>query len=223
MTQSIPSQSGSISDDTAQHQRLMELIAAEDAALGEVGCGRVVGGKLSVYLENRGINIDDERWRNLLREHLGHILTELDFDSIISQVRSYVESLVAGVFVSSADQPVSNASLVEHIPTIELQQLLYAELGEFLPESSRAQIVRFTHQAIHKSVLQPRHTWSNPIWVLTTGEKLYIVQAASLSDAIAQVKAQHPQETGTLEVVTVGGVLAPNQVIALELANLNLT
>lgn len=88
-----------ISDDTDQLQRLMEFIAAEDAALGEVGCGHVGGDKLSVYLENRGININEEYWKNLLREHLGHVLTEHDFDSIISQVARYVESFVMGVVV----------------------------------------------------------------------------------------------------------------------------
>ncbi|GAA6623062.1 hypothetical protein [Scytonema sp. NUACC26] len=35
-------------------------------------------------------------------------------------------------------------------------------------------------------------------------------------DAVAMIRTQYPEVVETLEVVTVGGVLAPNQVIALE-------
>lgn len=216
MTQSIPSPSDSTMNDMAKHQQLMEFVAAEDTANGEVGCGRIVGNTFSAYLEKRGINISDNNLRNLLREYLGHVLTESDFDSIISQVSRRIESLVMGVDIATTNQLLSNTSLVEHIPTPKLQQLLNSELGEFLPESSLAQVIQFTHHAIHKLVLQPRHTWPHPIWVLTTGEKLYIAQAASLEDAVAMIRTQYPEVVGTLEVVTVGGVLAPNQVIALE-------
>ncbi|MBW4499656.1 MAG: hypothetical protein KME57_08820 [Scytonema hyalinum WJT4-NPBG1] len=40
------------------------------------------------------------------------------------------------------------------------------------------------------------------------------------SHAIALIKAQYPQETASLEVVTVGDVLAPDQVISLDRATL---
>lgn len=53
--------------------------------------------------------------------------------------------------------------------------------------------------------------------------KIYIAQAteieealAKLSEGLAKVKTQHPQETGRLEVITVGGILAPDQVISLD-------
>ncbi len=72
---------------------------------------------------------------------------------------------------------------------------------------------------VHKAVLHPWHTWPKPLWVLTTGSKLYIASALGLSEAIALVKVQSPQETETLEVVTVGGVVAPNMVISLERAS----
>ncbi|PSB64195.1 hypothetical protein C7B61_12515, partial [filamentous cyanobacterium CCP1] len=60
---------------------------------------------------------------------------------------------------------------------------------------------------------------SKPIWVLRGETQIYIVQETGIEAAIAKVKTQHPQETGKLEVITVGGVLAPNQVISLD-ANL---
>jgi hypothetical protein len=48
---------------------------------------------------------------------------------------------------------------------------------------------------------------------------VYIAQASSLDAAIAQVKAQYPDESGELQVIKVGGVLALLQVICLELLN----
>jgi hypothetical protein len=42
---------------------------------------------------------------------------------------------------------------------------------------------------------------------------LIIMALAKLSAGLAKVKTQHPQETGTLDAITVGGILAPNQVI----------
>jgi len=45
MNNSIPFQPKSTIDDTTHYQRLMELIKAEDAANGEVGCGRDLGNK----------------------------------------------------------------------------------------------------------------------------------------------------------------------------------
>jgi hypothetical protein len=70
--------------------------------------------------------------------------------------------------------------------------------------------------------LEARHTWAQPIWVLRGSVKLYVVQAANLDDAIAMTREQHPQDTLLLEVVKVGGVLAPNQVIAIEHADVNI-
>lgn len=188
----------------------MELIAAEDASNGEVGC-RVTSEKFITYISNRSKNIDDNNLRQLLREHLGHILTECDYDKIISQVSGYIESIVADV-----NHPTTNIDSVEHIPTTELQQFLVAELGEHLSPPSLAAITRYTQQAIHFSVLQPRHTWSNPTWVLKSCLTIYIVQAITLNTAIAIIKEQYPH-VGELEVVKVGGVLAPNQVITVDI------
>jgi len=42
----------------------------------------------------------------------------------------------------------------------------------------------------------------------------YVPTVLTKEEAIAKVKTQHPQETGKLEVITVGGILAPDQVIA---------
>ena len=92
-------------------------------------------------------------------------------------------------------------------------------MGEFCLETAIEQIVQYTGQVIHYSILQPRHKWPKPIWVLSALEKVYIAQASSLNAAIAQVKAQYPDETGELQVIKVGGVLAPNQVICLDLMN----
>ena len=57
MSNSIPSQPQSTIDDTTRYPRLLELIEAEDAANGEVGGGRNLGNKPSVYLKTCGINI----------------------------------------------------------------------------------------------------------------------------------------------------------------------
>lgn len=230
MTQSIPFSSGDAartqfdsSDDVTRHKRLMELVEAEDAANGEVGCGRDWGDKLSGQLITCGINISDENLRTLLREHLGHLLMERDFDSITSQVRRAVESLVVQANTQSELQlkpPATTEQVIEHIPTEELRQFFQAELGELFAQTSVEQIIQFTHYCVHKAVLYPRHTWPKPLWVLTTGSKLYIASAWGLSEAIALVKAQYPQETETLEVLTVGGVVTPNQVISLKTAML---
>lgn len=222
MSNSIPSQPQSTIDDTTHYPRLMELIEAEDAANGEVGCGRDLGNKPSVYLKTCGINISDEKLRNLLREYLGHLLMELDFDSIINQVSHFVESLVVQEHTRLEHQRQEIRlleSVVEHIPANELKQCIESELGEFCSETAIEQIVQHTHQVIHYSILQPRHKWPNPIWVLSALEKVYIAQASSLDAAIAQVKAQYPHEIGELQVIKVGGVLAPNQVISLDFMN----
>jgi hypothetical protein len=53
--------------------------------------------------------------------------------------------------------------------------------------------------------------------VLSAIQKVYIAQASSLDAAIARVKAQYPHETGELQVIKVGGFLAPDRVISLDL------
>ncbi len=74
-------------DDSIQNQRLIELIEAEDAANGEVACGAGDDFFLD-YLHYRSINQSDEQLRILLRGHLGHVLTEPDFNAIASQSSS---------------------------------------------------------------------------------------------------------------------------------------
>jgi hypothetical protein len=198
----------------------MELVEAEDAANGEVGCGRNLGDRLSVYLKTCGINISDEKLRNLLREYLGHLLMEVDFDSIVTQVSYFIESLVVQESTRSSNpQPklTPKESVAEYIPTPELKQCIESELGEFCSSSAIEQIVLYTGQVIHNSVLQPRHKWPQPIWVLSAIQKVYIAQSYSLDAAIARVKAQYPHETGELQVIKVGGLLGPDRVISLEL------
>ncbi|MEG4202766.1 hypothetical protein QUA20_02375 [Microcoleus sp. Pol7_A1] len=222
MSKSIPSEPQSTIDDTIRHQRLRELVEAEDAANGEVGCGRNLGDRPSVYLKTCGINISDEKLRNLLREYLGHLLMEIDFDSIVTQVSYFIESLVVQESSRSPDsQPKLTPleSVAEYIPTPELKQCIESELGEFCSPSAMEQIVLYTCQVIHNSILQPRHKWLQPIWVLNSLEKVYIAQASSLDAAIARVKAQYPHETGELQVIKVGGVLAPDRVISLDLTD----
>jgi hypothetical protein len=220
MSKLIPSEPQPATDDTTRHQRLMELVEAEDAANGEVGCGRNLEDRPSLYLKTCGINISDDKLRNLLREYLGHLLMEVDFDSIVTQVSYFIESLVVQESTRSSNPPpelTPSESVAEGIPAPELKQCIESELGEFCSPSAIEQIIRYTRQVIHNSLLQPRHKWSQPIWVLRNLEKVYVAQASSLDAAIDRVKAQYPHETGELQVVKVGGVLAPNQVISLDL------
>ncbi|MEG4273900.1 MULTISPECIES: hypothetical protein [unclassified Microcoleus] len=222
MSKSIPSEPQSTINDTIRHQRLMELVEAEDAANGEVGCGRNLGDRPSVYLKTCGINISDEKLRNLLREYLGHLLMEVDFDSIVTQVSYFIESLVVQESTRTSNPQPKLApfeSVAEYIPARELKQCIESELGEFCSSSAIEQIVLYTCQVINNCVLQPRHKWPQPIWVLSSLEKVYIAQASSLDAAIARVKAQYPQETGELQVIKVGGILAPDRVISLDLTD----
>ncbi|NJL57030.1 hypothetical protein HC928_19195 [bacterium] len=218
MTQSIPAQSKATSDKAARHQRLLELVEAEDAANGEVGCGRDLGKGLSGYFSTRGAALDEEKLKSLLREHLGHILMEPDFDSITTQIQRRLESLVVQTRDSSSSSAslLDSANVTEHVPTEALKELFQSQLAEFCSEATLEQLIQFSHQIIHKAVLRPRHTWSNPIWVLRSETQIYIAQTAGIEEAIAKVKTQHPQETGKLEVITVGGILAPDQVISLD-------
>jgi hypothetical protein len=226
MTKSPPSHLSQTTPDLTSQQQLLQGVEAEDASNGEVGCGRDWGENLPVYLATYGINVSDEGLRTLLREHLGHVLMERDFDSIVNQVTRFIEPLVVEAHMkSSSPKSVSwkapNQSIPEHIPTEELKQRLVEDLGEVLTGSDLEQIIQFTHQVVHKAVQSPRHTWPDPIWVLTTQGRLYIAQAASLDGAIAKVREQYPNETEELEPVTAGGILAPDQVIALDKATLN--
>ncbi|MBD2056498.1 hypothetical protein H6F88_10810 [Oculatella sp. FACHB-28] len=218
MTQSIPAQPKDTFDKAARHQRLLELLEAEDAANGEVGCGRNLGKGLSGYLSTRGVALDDEQLKRLLREHLGHILMEPDFDSITTQIQRRLESLVGQSLDSSSSfAPLLNSTNVtEHIPTKDLRELFQPQLADFCSEDTLEHLIGLSHQIIHKAVLQPRHTWSKPIWVLRGETQIYIVQETGSEAAIAKVKTQHPQETEKLEVITVGGILAPDQVISLN-------
>jgi hypothetical protein len=222
MNKSIPSEAQPATDDTTRYQRLMELVEAEDAGNGEVGCGRNLGDRPSVYLKTCGINISDEKLRNLLREYLGHLLMEVDFDSIVTQVSYFIESLVVQESSRSSNtqqELTPEKSVAEYIPAQELKQYIESELGEFCSSSAIEQIVLYARQVIHNSILQPRHKWPQPIWVLNSMEKVYIAQASTLDAAIARVKAQYPHETGELQVIKVGGVLAPEQVISLDLTD----
>lgn len=218
MTQSIPAEPKAAPNEGNRHQRLMELIEAEDAANGEVSCGRDLGKGLSGYFSTRGVVLDDEQLKSLLREHLGHILMEPDFDSITTQIQRRLESLV----VQSLDSSSSPASLldsttvIEHIPTAELRELFESQIADFCSEDTLEQLIQLSHQIIHKAVLQPRHTWSKPIWVLRGETQIYIVQETGIEAAIANVKTQYPHEAGRLEVITVGGILSPDQVISFD-------
>lgn len=55
------------------------------------------------------------------------------------------------------------------------------------------------------------------MWALNSMEKVYVARASSLDAAIGRVKAQYPHETGELRAIKVGGLLAPDQVISLDL------
>ena len=48
-------------------------------------------------------------------------------------------------------------SVFEQIPAKELKQCIESELGEFCSETAIEQIVQYTGQVIHYSILQPRH------------------------------------------------------------------
>lgn len=61
MTQSIPAKPKAAPNEATRHQRLMELIEAEDAANGEVGCGRDLGNKVSGYFSAHEITLEDEK------------------------------------------------------------------------------------------------------------------------------------------------------------------
>jgi hypothetical protein len=94
MTQSIPAKPKATPNEETRHQRLMELIEAEDAANGEVGCGQDFGNRISGSFSSREIALEDEKLKRFLQEHLGHILMKPDFDAIATQIQRQLESLV---------------------------------------------------------------------------------------------------------------------------------
>jgi hypothetical protein len=218
MTQSIPAKPKAAPNKGTRHQRLMELIEAEDAANGEVGCGRDLGNRISCYFSTREIALEDENLKRFLQEHLGHILMEPDFDAIATQIQRQLESLLIPAASQSlgSELPPVLTNVTAHIPTEALKELFQSQLAEFCSEATLEQLIQFSHQIIHKAILRPRHTWSSPIWVLRSETQIYIAQAAGIEEAIAKVKTQYPQETGELNVITVGGLLAPDQVISLN-------
>jgi hypothetical protein len=218
MTQSIPAQSKAAPNEGTRHQRLMELIEAEDSTKVEVGCGRDLGNRISGYFSTREIALKDEKLKRFLQEHLGHILMEPDFDAIATQIQRQLESLVIPASSQSlgSEPPPASTTVTAHVPTEALKELFQSQLDEFCSEAALEQLIQFSHQIIHKAVLRPRHTWSSPIWVLRSETQIYIAQAAGIEEAIAKVKTQHPQETGRLEVITVGGILASDQVISMD-------
>ncbi|MBW4475180.1 MAG: hypothetical protein KME45_33100 [Stenomitos rutilans HA7619-LM2] len=218
MTQSIPAEPKASPSEGNRHQRLMELIEAEDAANGEVGCGRDSGNRISGFFSTREIALEDEKLKRFLQEHLGHILREPDFDAIATQIQRQLESLLIPTLSQSLGSEPSPAStnVTAHVPTETLKELFQSQLAELCSEAALEQLIQFSHQIIYKAILRPRHTWSSPIWVLRSETQIYIAQAAGIEEAIAKVQTQHPQETGKLEVITVGGILAPDQVISLD-------
>ena len=217
MTQSIPAKPKAAPNEATRY-RLMKLVEAEDAANGEVGCGQDLGNRISGYFSTREIALEDEKLKSFLREHLGHILMEPDFDSITTQIQRQIKSSVVQAPSQSLGSvpPLDSGKVTEHISTEALKELFQSQLAEFFSEAALEHLIQFSHRIIDKAVLRPRHTWSSPIWVLRGKTQIYIAQAAGIEEVIAKVKNQHPQETGKLEVVTVAGILAPDQVISLD-------
>jgi hypothetical protein len=202
----------------AEHQRLMELIEAEDASNGEIGCGRDWGSRFPVYLQTCHINVSIDAFQNLLQEHLGDVLKEPDFYRIISGVHHFIEPIVvdAALKIPSVETKASLESVPEHIPTIELRTRFQQDIGDICSAAQIEQVIQFTHRIIHRSVLSPRHTWLPPIWILTNEQDFYVVQAPDPEDAIAQTRQQYPEETKPLRVVKANNIIAPNQVIKLK-------
>ncbi len=142
-----------------EHQRLMELVEAEDAANGEVGCGRDWGSKLPVYLQTCQVNISDAAFQELLRKHLEHRMVDSDFDHIVNRVRLFIEPIVVNAHIqgsSVAVQPVPIDAVVEQIPSQELHERFKADLGAVCSDAELEKIVAFTHQVIHQAALKSR-------------------------------------------------------------------
>jgi hypothetical protein len=138
MTQSIPAQPKAAPNEGTRHQRLMELIEAEDAAKVEVGCGRELGDRISGSFSTREIALEDEKLKSFLQAHLGHILREPDFDAIATQIQRQIESLVipaASQSLGSEPLPAST-NVTGHVPTEALKELFQSQLAEFCSEAA---------------------------------------------------------------------------------------
>ena len=93
----------------------------------------------------------DAAFRELLREHLGHQLREIDFDRIVQRVRAFIAPIVVNAHIQdafAAMQPVPSDAVLEQIPTQALYQRFKADLGAVCSEVELEQIVTFTQQAI---------------------------------------------------------------------------
>ena len=125
MTQSIPAKPKAAPNEGTRHQRLMELIEAEDAANGEVGCGRDLGNRISGYFSTREIALEEEKLKHFLQTHLGHILMEPDFDSIATQIQRQIESLLIPASSQSlgSELPQASTNVTAHVPTEPLKEL----------------------------------------------------------------------------------------------------
>jgi len=199
----------------------MEGIIAEDAAHGEIGCGRDWGNKFSVYLNTCGINVSHEKLMGLLQEYLGSVLMEPDLERIFQLITRFIEPLVVETHIQYRNpQSITQLSLVEkipeHVPSEKIREILVGDLGDYLGATEIEHIIQVSHQAIHKAVLRPRHTWPDPMWVMRTPTKIYVAQAQTSDEAIAKVKQSHPQEQAEIQLIAVRGVLAPDQVIVLD-------
>jgi hypothetical protein len=221
MTQAIPSRTNSLISSFMSQEQLMEGIAAEDAANGEIGCGRDWGSKFAVYLSTCGINVSHEKLMGLLREYLGAVLMETDFERIVQRITRFIEPLVVEAHIQYQNpQPTTKPAVIEkvpeYIPSEKIREILVADLGDYLDATEIENIIQVSHQAIHKSFLRPRHTWADPFWVMKTQTKIYVAQAKTSDEAIAKVEQSHPEEKSEIEFIAVRGVLAPDQVISLD-------
>ncbi len=79
MTQSIPAKPKATPNEGTRHQRLMELIEAEDAANGEVGCGQDLGNRILGYFSTREIALEDKKTEAFFARAFR---THFDFDGV---------------------------------------------------------------------------------------------------------------------------------------------
>ncbi len=79
MTQSIPAKPKATPNEGTRHQPLMELIEAEDAANGEVGCGQDLGNRILGYFSTREIALEDKKTEAFFARAFR---THFDFDGV---------------------------------------------------------------------------------------------------------------------------------------------
>lgn len=191
------------------HEELMEAVAAEEAAGGEVGCGLPYRSFLYVSTEDL---------ENFLQRYLADMLAERDIYDIAYRVVCFVERFGIKTKAWQKDnEAIELGKSLEYVPNEQLQQFLVSQLGEEVGQESIERIAHFAQTAIQKTASRPRHTWPAPIWVLKTSTRLYIAQAQTPEDAFARVKEQYPNETEEPQLIQAGGVLAPDQVLAMSL------